>query len=131
MAMSVARETPSDLTPSGDLHWSMSATFRHAPKPFRYNMPRIIDVLAAVHVVSGLPVNELLSRRKPHEIAQWRLVLYYVCAAHTGRGLNEIAKRLNGRDHTTIMSGIRKVRENIEVYGALIQKVERHMGLRG
>lgn len=130
MAMSVSRETPTDPAVTRDLPWSMSATFRHDPKPLRYRIPQIVDVLAAVHVVSGLPVNELISRRRPHEIAQWRLVLYWICAAHTGRGLNEIAKYLDGRDHTTVMSGIRKVHLNIDVYGPLIQKVEQHMGLR-
>ena len=66
----------------------------------------------AVAPTFGVPRERLWNRpkgRRPEVFA--RQVAMYLAKQMTTRSLPEIGRRFGGRDHTTIMHGIRKVEE--------------------
>lgn len=54
---------------------------------------------------------DLLSERRTRAIARPRQVAMYLCKQHTTRSYPDIGRRFGGRDHTTIMHGVRKIEE--------------------
>lgn len=52
---------------------------------------------------------DLLSTKRSKDIAYPRQVAMYLCRKLTEHSLQEIGKALGDRDHTTVMSGIRKI----------------------
>lgn len=53
--------------------------------------------------------NSFYSRRRDALAVHARQVAYYLCRELTQRSLPEIGRSLDGRDHTTILHGIRKI----------------------
>lgn len=71
--------------------------------------PSILEVQKAVASRFGVKVSDLLSARRTANIVFPRQVAYYLCKTLTPFSLPQIGRRFNGRDHTTILSGIRKI----------------------
>ncbi|WP_126978865.1 chromosomal replication initiator protein DnaA [Frigidibacter oleivorans] len=56
-------------------------------------------------------LSDLIGPKRVRTIARPRQIAMYLCKHMTTRSLPEIGRRFGGRDHTTIMHGIRKVEE--------------------
>ncbi|MCC6303988.1 MAG: chromosomal replication initiator protein DnaA [Rhodobacteraceae bacterium] len=54
---------------------------------------------------------DLIGPRRVRTLARPRQVAMYLCKELTSRSLPEIGRRFGGRDHTTIMHGVRRVEE--------------------
>lgn len=54
---------------------------------------------------------DLLSARRTVDICRPRQIGYYLTKKLTGRSLPEIGRRFGGRDHTSALSGIRKIEQ--------------------
>jgi len=54
---------------------------------------------------------ELVSNRRPRDVALARQVAYYLARELTPLSLPSIGRRFGGRDHTTVLHGIRKIAE--------------------
>ena len=54
---------------------------------------------------------DLLSDRRNRAIARPRQIAMYLCKQHTTRSYPDIGRRFGGRDHTTVLHGVRKVGE--------------------
>ena len=54
---------------------------------------------------------DLLSERRTRAIARPRQVAMYLCKQHTTRSYPDIGRRFGGRDHTTVLHGVRKIEE--------------------
>lgn len=67
---------------------------------------RIIRLVCQVYDVSR---GALLSDRRNRELVVPRQIAYYLAKQLTSRSLPEIGRRIGGRDHTTVLSGIRKI----------------------
>lgn len=57
----------------------------------------------------GVTLTDMLSRRRDAKIVRPRQVAMYLAKTLTERSLPEIGRRFGGRDHTTALSGIRKI----------------------
>lgn len=56
-------------------------------------------------------LSDMIGPKRVRTIARPRQVAMYLCKQLTSRSLPEIGRRFGGRDHTTIMHGIRKIDE--------------------
>lgn len=57
----------------------------------------------------GLKQADLLSERRTRSIARPRQVAMYLCKLHTTRSYPDIGRRFGGRDHTTVLHGVKKI----------------------
>ncbi len=57
----------------------------------------------------GLKLADLLSPRRAREVARPRQVAMYLAKKLTPRSLPEIGRRFGGRDHTTVMHGVKQI----------------------
>ena len=103
-----------------------TALMIHAP----VRRPRLIDVLNAVALASGISKDELLSERRSQPIAGVRQLATYIlrqeCVART---LPAIERFLN-RDNTTVIHGCNKADERIaadEEYRELYEAAKQHL----
>jgi chromosomal replication initiator protein len=54
---------------------------------------------------------DLLSERRTRTVARPRQIAMYLCKQHTTRSYPDIGRRFGGRDHTTVLHGVRKIEE--------------------
>ena len=54
---------------------------------------------------------DLLSERRTRSVARPRQIAMYLCKQHTTRSYPDIGRRFGGRDHTTVLHGVRKIEE--------------------
>ncbi len=59
----------------------------------------------------NIKIADLLSPRRARAVARPRQVAMYLAKQLTTRSLPEIGRKFGGRDHTTIMHGVRKIEE--------------------
>jgi len=78
-------------------------------RPFTPIGLTIASVLDAVSSHYGIPKLEIISQRRTLSIVRPRQVCYYLAKHMTAKSLPEIGRRLGDRDHTSILSGIRKI----------------------
>ena len=81
------------------------------------------DVLRAVSLVFGVPLEALAAPRRDRKVVVPRHVAMYLMRAETGASLAEIGAVLGGRDHSTVLHGSEKIAREIEVDGKLRELV--------
>jgi len=59
----------------------------------------------------NIRLSDMIGPKRVRTIARPRQIAMYLCKHMTTRSLPEIGRRFGGRDHTTIMHGIRKIEE--------------------
>jgi len=67
---------------------------------------------------------EMTSNRRARAVARPRQVAMYLCKQLTSASLPAIGRKFGGRDHTTVMHGVRKIEELIVGDRALAEDVE-------
>ncbi|MEW6747832.1 MAG: chromosomal replication initiator protein DnaA [Planctomycetota bacterium] len=77
------------------------------PTPLRVTMS---DVIQVVTTQFGIKVSDLQSRRRNHSVVFPRQVAMYLARRLTTLSLEEIGGHLGGRDHTTVLYGIDRVK---------------------
>jgi len=79
--------------------------------PQKRNIPseRIIDAVAEAE---GVDLKDLLGQNRSAKIALPRQYAMYILQVHNDVSFSQIGELLGGRDHTTIMYGVKKVSEN-------------------
>ena len=88
---------------------------------------RIRQIVVAAATLSGLTVNEILGTRKPAHIIRVRHAVYHT-AHKLGHAYAQVARFL-GKDHTTIINGVRKceiLMERDADYAALVEQIAAH-----
>ena len=78
----------------------------HAGKPLAI---RIEDIQIAVCRHYRISRHDMISGRRTANIVFPRQVAYYLSKKLTLRSLPEIGRRFGGKDHTTVLHGIRKI----------------------
>ena len=79
--------------------------------------PREITPQLIIEVVSehyNITVDQMISKTRSSDIAKPRQIAMYLCKNMTDSPLDSIGELLGGRDHSTIIHGIRKVTEEYE-----------------
>ena len=56
-------------------------------------------------------LSDLIGPKRTRSIARPRQVAMYLAKQHTSRSLPDIGRRFGGRDHTTVMHGVRRIEE--------------------
>jgi len=83
------------------------------PRLVKRKHPRVDDIVEAVAFDFKLTRNELLSRSRCREIIIPRHIVCYLARMMTPLSFPEIARKMDGRDHTTILHSWRKIRAEI------------------
>lgn len=79
--------------------------------------PREITPQLIIEVVSEhyhISVDQMISKNRSSDIAKPRQIAMYLCKNMTSNSLDVIGSLLGGRDHSTIIHGIKKVTEEYE-----------------
>jgi len=69
------------------------------------------DIEKAVCAMFGLKSDELKSSRRTHRVAQPRMLAMFLARKHTQAAYSEIGDYFGGRNHSTVISAERKVRD--------------------
>ena len=72
----------------------------------------------------GVRLSSIASRKKNAENVVPRQVIMYLCREHTDATLDSVARLLNKKDHSTVMHGVDKIREELKVNPELRANVE-------
>src|SRR5271166_6324542 len=66
-------------------------------------------ILGACAVFYGVPISSLFAERRTKDIVKPRHIAMYLAKELTPRSLPDIGRRIGGRDHTTVLHGVRKI----------------------
>ena len=88
-------------------------------EPTEPRRPRIEEIQIACAKHYRVQRSDILSERRTADIVRPRQVGYYLSKMLTLRSLPEIGRRFGGRDHTSALSGIRKIERLRKVDAAL------------
>ncbi len=72
----------------------------------------------------NIRLSDLIGPRRMRNIARPRQVAMYLAKQLTSRSLPEIGRRFGGRDHTTVMHGVRRIEELKTVDSQIAEDVE-------
>ena len=84
--------------------------------------PQIIINVVADHY--KCTAEDLISSKRTKEIVVPRQVVMYLCRTMTDTPLQTIGKALGGKDHSTIMSGVKKITKQLETDEAMNNTIE-------
>ncbi len=84
--------------------------------------PSFIIEVVAEHF--GISPEDIASRKRTAELVQPRQVVMYLCRQLTEASLQNIAKAIGKKDHTTVLHGIEKITEKMESDEELKNKVD-------
>lgn len=80
-------------------------------------------VLQAVAVYYHLTLTQLKSAKRDRNVALPRQILYYILRSELNTPLADIGYILGGRDHTTILHGVRKITELIQINRTIAEDI--------
>ncbi len=66
-------------------------------------------ILGACAVFYGVPTSSLFAEHRLKDIVKTRHIAMYLAKELTPRSLPDIGRRMGGRDHTTVLHGVRKI----------------------
>ncbi len=72
----------------------------------------------------NIRLSDIIGPKRLRTFARPRQVAMYLCKQLTSRSLPEIGRRFGGRDHTTIMYGVRRIEELKTTDGQIAEDVE-------
>lgn len=67
---------------------------------------------------------DITSKRRTNDLVLPRQICMYLCKQLTQDSLQQIAKSMQKKDHTTVMHGVNKIAEDIKVDKSLYNKIE-------
>ena len=75
------------------------------------NAERVLEVVSEYY---GLSSEDILSTKRSSKISLSRAVVAYLCDEYCNMSRCEIGKAIGGRDHTTVVYSIQRIRDMIE-----------------
>lgn len=85
--------------------------------------PTVREIQRVVCEFYKLPFIDLISKRRDKTVIRPRFVAIHLCRKHTQRSLPDIARRFGGRDHTSALSSLRRMKTWIEADSDLAAEV--------
>jgi chromosomal replication initiator protein len=67
---------------------------------------------------------DLVGQSRARSVARPRQMAMYLCKRLTQRSLPEIARKIGGRDHTTVLYGVRKIEELMSMDSQIAEDAE-------
>ena len=98
-------------------HITMDIAERELSNIITPDKPREITAQLIIEVVSEhfhISVDQMISKTRSSEIARPRQIAMHLCKTMTSDSLDVIGQLLGGRDHSTIIHGIKKVTKDYE-----------------
>lgn len=80
---------------------------KNAPHP-------LVRLLAKVSKATGVTMTDIRSDRRPFNVVRARHIHYYVAKQLTTYSLPEIGRRAGGKDHTSVLHGVRRVQAVVD-----------------
>lgn len=71
----------------------------------------------------GVSTTEMLAERRSRAITRPRQIIMYLCRKHTGRSLPAIGRTMGGRDHTTVLHGIRNIEDKMQTNPEIAEQI--------
>jgi chromosomal replication initiator protein len=90
--------------------------------------PTLDNVIRAVCNEFQIKRANLVSESRARRLARARQVAMYLATELAARSSTQIGRRLGGRDHTTVLHGVAKIRDLIETDADLAATVDRIRG---
>lgn len=100
-----------------------------APEPRR---PTIAEIQRATAKYFNMTLLDMLSQRRTHNIIRPRQIAMYLCKMLTLKSLPEIGRKFEGRDHTTVLSNVRKITGLVETDAnirAAVNEIKAKLGM--
>ncbi|OIQ28252.1 MAG: chromosomal replication initiation protein DnaA [Alphaproteobacteria bacterium MedPE-SWcel] len=72
----------------------------------------------------NIRMSDIIGPKRLRSYARPRQMAMYLCKQLTSRSLPEIGRRFGGRDHTTVMHGVRRIEELKTIDGQIAEDVE-------
>lgn len=88
----------------------LGKTIKEAPQNSKVKPNDIIDAVASFY---NLKLSQLKGNKRDRSVSLPRQILYFLLRSESNIQLMEIGNLLGGRDHTTILHGVRKISEMI------------------
>jgi chromosomal replication initiator protein len=88
--------------------------------------PKTLDpdqVIQAVAEFYQVSVDDLTGRKRSHDIARPRQIAMYLAREETQASFPEIGQALGGRDHTTVIYGVEKIKGQIQEDSTLRREI--------
>jgi hypothetical protein len=90
--------------------WRRNCGNRPSLKPKRPKRPeRPSAILGACAVFYGVSISSLFADQRTLDIVKARHIAMYLAKELTPRSLPDIGRRMGGKDHTTVLHGVRKI----------------------
>ena len=91
------------------------------------------DIQKAVCAYFGVKLSELKGKRRHRAVSFPRQIAMFLCRERLGTSYPEIGQRFGGKDHTTVISAVRKIAALLEDEDdsakSAIQSVDRQLGI--
>lgn len=84
---------------------------------------RIKTIVSACANAYDVDYADIISARRTAEVMRPRQVSYYLARMMTHRTLPEIGRAMGGRDHTTVLSGFRKIEHLVKTDESLAEEI--------
>jgi chromosomal replication initiator protein len=81
--------------------------------PPRESLTTVDDIQRAVCEYHNIRMSDLKSHRRHRSVAQPRMIAMYLCRQRLNTSYTELGDRFGGKDHTTVMSAVRKIESRI------------------
>lgn len=91
----------------------------------------VTTIIRVVREYYGITRENLLAKRRNHELVRPRQIIMYLAKEHTKLSLPQIGARLGRMDHTTVLHGSRKIRalmDDDDRLAAEVENFERDLG---
>jgi chromosomal replication initiator protein len=82
--------------------------------PQREQSTTVEDIQRAVCEYFSIRMSDLRSHRRHRSVAYPRMIAMYLCRRRLRTSYTELGERFGGKDHTTVMSAVRKIESRIE-----------------
>lgn len=113
-----------------DLEFAKEALRGMMPRP--ETATTVEDIQRAVSDYYSIRLADLKSHRRQRSVTHPRMIAMYLCKQRLGTSYPELGSRFGGRDHTTVMSAVRKVSGLIDKNPTMrmeLEAIERKLGL--
>ena len=91
--------------------------------------PSMTAIKRAVCDFFGLTDAELVSSRQTASLVLPRHIFFYLCRANTLRSLMDIGGFIGGRDHATVLHGVKKIEKRIAADPELVDELRFILGM--
>lgn len=89
----------------------------------RWTIPTA-DIIALVSGLTGISVADITGHSRFRHIARARQLVMYLAHHHAGRSYPHIGRHLGGKDHSTVLHGVRQVAANPARFEPYLSRAE-------